>query len=67
MIHQKLKELREKQSVSPIELAERLNISYQSIWRFEAGKSNWNEAKLAAYARELGYKIESNYKFIKLF
>ena len=66
MIHEKLKQLREKQSVSPIELAERLNISYQSIWRFEAGKSHWSEAKIQSYARALGYKVEADFKFIKL-
>lgn len=66
MIHEKLRKLREEQGVSPFELAQRLGVAYQSVWRFETGKSHWNEAKLAAYARALGYKIESNYKFVKL-
>lgn len=66
MINEQLKELRKAAGLSPFDMAEKLQMTYQTIWRFESGQQKWTEKKMNAYASVLGFKIENNLKIVKL-
>ena len=68
-IGQKIKQLRKERGFTQMDLAERVNVSYQQVQKYEKGETNLSVQRLSVIARALEVPItlflgEPSYGFI---